>query len=117
MADVEKPLKFYEKINQKLAAAVKQLVAEHPEFEGAAIALTYDAALGDIANSCLVICDQKDPELYCRMGVQTAKLQTAVSQGIAMHCRQASIGLETIKREVDAQRSGQDAESSGQKTP
>lgn len=102
--------KFYEEINEQLHTIVMKLIEEHPELEGAAIALTYTTELGDLP-ACLVVGDLKDPFLICRMGLQVAKLQAMVSQGISQHIAQAVDAHAHLTQETNAKRQDEDPPS------
>jgi len=102
--------KFYEEINEQLHAIVMKLIEEHPELGGAAIALTYTPELGDLP-ACLVLGDLNDPHLICRMGLQVAKLQTMVSQGVSQHIVRAMDAHAHLTQETDAKQENEDPPS------
>jgi len=99
----EQRKKFYEEINERLRDVVTKLIDEFPELEGAAIALTYTPELGDVP-ACLVLGDLNDPHLICRMGLQVAKLQSMVSQGVSQHIVRAMKAHDQLTQETDAKR-------------
>jgi len=102
--------KFYEEINEQLHIIVMKLIEEHPELEGAAIALTYTSELGDLP-ACLVLGDLKDPHLICRMGLQVAKLQAMVSQGVSQHIARAMDAHAHLTQEANAKQQDEDPSS------
>lgn len=78
----EKREKFYDKIGNELSATISKLKEEHPELDGAVIGLVFDPALENIPQSRLLIGNTQDPVFVCRAGVQAARLQVFMGQGI-----------------------------------
>ena len=93
--------KFYEAVNERLHAVVTELTEKFPELQGAVVALSYAPEIGD-PPSCLVLGDLNDPQLLCRLGLQAAKLQTMVSQGISQHIARAMDAHARLTQEADA---------------
>jgi len=81
--------KFYEAINSELSECVDKLVGEHPELEGAAIAVIYSPEFGDVPCNT-IIGAINNPEFLCRAGLRVAQLQTTVAHGIAQHIHAAN---------------------------
>jgi len=89
--------KFYEDIHAEVSEAIREIVDEHPELDGAAITLVYAPELRDTP-ACIVLTDLSDPGLLCRVGAQVAKLQAMVAQGISRHMSQAEEAFNRIKQ-------------------
>jgi len=101
MADEPKK-KFYDDINEQLHTVVKELMAEHPELEGVAMAVVYDPALGDLPPG-LVFGNLQKPEYLCQVGVQVAKLQAMIAGGVSMHFAEAGAAIQQEKKDIDGE--------------
>lgn len=118
--EIKKPQVFTERLQERLADGIKQILEEFPEVDGIGMALLYHPSLGDAVRPGALIYQRNpdDPVVRARMASSIAQLSVSQTRDVAVGFQQVIAELTDLEQELNARRkAAKDGARQGQASP